>query len=137
MSKDRSRTGIISKSYKDFNLSFKSNPGTGDFSTVKNDDAIKQAVRNIVLTSLGEKLFQPAFGSQVRGMLFENFNAFNIQTLSDEIVISLLNHEKRIKVISVDVDSDKYDLNAMSVEMTYLIVGEPLVKTLNFILTKA
>jgi phage baseplate assembly protein W len=138
MAKNRSRSNnFVSRGYKDFSISFKSNPGTGDFATVKNEEAIKQSVRNIVLTSKGEKLFQPQFGSQLRGLLFENFNPFNSQAIVDEITIALLNFEPRIKVISIDLDDDSYDVNSLSVTMTYVIVGQPLVKSLNFILTKA
>jgi phage baseplate assembly protein W len=138
MAKNRSRSSnFISRGYKDFSISFKSNPGTGDFATVKDDEAIKQAVRNIVLTSKGEKLFQPQFGSQIRGLLFENYNPFNSQAIVDEITIALLNFEPRIKVISIELDDDNYDVNALNVTMTYLITGQPLVKSLNFILTKA
>ena len=128
---------FTSRGYKDFSISFKSNPGTGDFSTLKNEEAIKQAVRNIVLTAKGEKLFQPQFGSEVRGLLFENYSPFMNQVIIDEITLCLINFEPRIKVISIDLDTDNYDLNALSVTMDYVIVGQPITKTLNFILTKA
>jgi phage baseplate assembly protein W len=128
---------FTSRGYKDFNLSFKSNPVTGDFSTVKNDEAIKQAVRNIVLTGRGEKLFQPSFGSKVRKLLFENFDPFTVDSLGDEITVALLNNEPRIVVTEVYIDEDQYDLNALNVYLEYQIVGQPIVKTLSFILTKA
>lgn len=128
---------FTSRGYKDFSISFKSNPGTGDFSTLKNEEAIKQAVRNIVLTAKGEKLFQPQFGSEVRGLLFENYSPFMNQVIIDEITLCLINFEPRIKVISIDLDTDNYDLNALNVTMDYVIVGQPITKTLNFILTKA
>ena len=37
----------VSRGYKDLSVSFKSNPSTGDFGIVKNENAIKQAVRNL------------------------------------------------------------------------------------------
>jgi uncharacterized protein len=128
---------FTSRGYKDFNLSFKSNPVTGDFSTLKNDEAIKQSVRNIVLTGRGEKLFQPTFGSKVRRLLFENYDPFAADSLADEITVALLNNEPRIIVMSISVDEDQYDINALSVYMEYQIVGQPITKNLSFILTKA
>lgn len=118
-------------------MSFKSNPVTGDFSTLKNDEAIKQSVRNIVLTGRGEKLFQPTFGSKVRRLLFENYDPFAADSLADEITVALLNNEPRIIVMSISVDEDQYDINALSVYMEYQIVGQPITKNLSFILTKA
>jgi phage baseplate assembly protein W len=128
---------FTSRGYKDFNLTFKSNPVTGDFSSLKNDEAIKQAVRNIVLTARGEKLFQPTFGSNVRNLLFENFNPFTSEALADEITLCLLNNEPRIVVTNIDIEDDNYDLNALSVSVEYQIVGQPILKNFSFLLTKA
>ena len=128
---------FTSRGYKDFNLSFKSNPVTGDFSTLKNEEAIKQSVRNIVLTSRGEKLFQPNFGSSLMGMLFENYTPFMIDAIQDEIAISLQNNEVRIKILNIDVEDDQYDLNALSVTVEYQIIGQPVMKNFSFLLTKA
>lgn len=128
---------FTSRGYKDFSLSFKSNPVTGDFSTLKNEEAIKQSVRNIVLTSRGEKLFQPNFGSSLMGMLFENYTPFMIDAIQDEIAISLQNNEVRIKILNIDVEDDQYDLNALSVTVEYQIIGQPVMKNFSFLLTKA
>ena len=46
----------LSRSFKDISLSMGSNPFTKDVAVVKNDNAIKQSIRNLVLTSPGEKL---------------------------------------------------------------------------------
>ena len=128
---------FTSRGYKDFSLSFKSNPVTGDFSTLKNEEAIKQSVRNIVLTARGEKLFQPNFGSSLMGMLFENYTPFMIDAIRDEIAISLQNNEVRIKILNIDVEDDQYDLNALSVTVEYQIIGQPVMKNFSFLLTKA
>ena len=62
----------VSKRFKDLSMSFKYNPLSGDLIALKNENAIARAVRNIVLTSPGEKLFDPDFGSSVSEILFEN-----------------------------------------------------------------
>jgi len=127
---------FTSRGYKDFSLSFKSNPVTGDFSTLKNEEAIKQSVRNIVLTARGEKLFQPYFGSNLMGMLFENYSPFMIDAIRDEIAVSLQNNEIRIKILNIEVEDDRYDLNALSVTVEYQIIGQPVMKNFSFLLTK-
>ena len=53
-------------------MSFKFNPLSGDLIALKNENAIARAVRNIVSTTPGEKLFDPDFGSSVGEILFEN-----------------------------------------------------------------
>ena len=57
----------------------KANPNTEDFSIVKNENAIKQAMKNLLLTQFGERPFQPKTGSRVKSMLFENFDVFMIE----------------------------------------------------------
>ena len=52
-------------------MSFKANPNNRDFGAVKNENAIKQAVRNLLLTAFGERPYQPDIGSRVKGLLFE------------------------------------------------------------------
>ena len=62
---------MASKAFKDINLSFKRHPVTNDLVVIKNEDAIKQSVKNIIFTILGEKPFLPLFGSKLNSALFE------------------------------------------------------------------
>ena len=75
----------VSKSFKDVSMSFKFNPLSGDLITLSNENAIARSVRNIVLTTPGEKIFDPDFGSNIGEILFENIDeitAISIQELS-------------------------------------------------------
>ena len=49
----------LSRAFRDLSIGMKSNPNTEDFSMVKNENAIKQSIRNLVLTGFGERPFQP------------------------------------------------------------------------------
>ena len=49
---------FFSRGFKDLAISLKANPNTKDFSAVKNENAIKQSVRNLVLTQFGERPYQ-------------------------------------------------------------------------------
>ncbi len=113
----------------------KSNPNTEDFSVVKNENAIKQSMKNLLLTQFGERPFQPNTGSRVRSMLFENFDIFMIEGLNDEIRNTLKRLEPRVIVNDVrcNVDND----NELQVEIDYTIIGEQLVQTIDFLLEKA
>ena len=112
----------VSKSFKDLSMSFKFNPLSGDLITLKNENAIARAVRNIVLTSPGEKLFNPEFGSSVSEILFENVDDITAISIQDEISSSLKNYEPRVELINVDVDPN-FDQNQFDVRITYRIVG--------------
>ena len=87
---------MASKAFKDINLSFKRHPVTNDVVTIRDEDAIKRSVKNIIFTILGEKPFEPTFGSVINDSLFELNTSLNEMKVSDEIKQSLLNYEPRI-----------------------------------------
>ena len=112
----------VSKSFKDLSMSFKFNPLSGDLIALKNENAIARAVRNIVLTTPGEKFFDPDFGSNVSEILFENVDDITAISIEDEIKSSLKNYEPRVELINVTVDPN-FDANQFDVRITYRIVG--------------
>ena len=112
----------VSKSFKDLSMSFKFNPLSGDLIALKNENAIARAVRNIVLTTPGEKLFDPDFGSSVSEILFENVDDITAVSIQDEIRSCLNNYEPRVDLVNVDVNPN-FDENQFDVKITYKIVG--------------
>ena len=115
---------MASRAFKDINLSFKRHPVTNDVITIRDEDAIKRSVKNIIFTILGEKPFEPEFGSVVNDSLFELSTSLNEMRVADEIKQSLLNYEPRIDNIKIDVliYPDSNDLNCT---VQYDIVGIP------------
>ena len=105
---------MASRAFKDINLSFKRHPVTNDLITIKNEDAIKKSVKNIIFTILGEKPYVPFFGTSVNNSLFELANPLDHIRISDEIKSTLLNYEPRISNIKVNVANypDSHELNA-------------------------
>ena len=115
---------MASRAFKDINLSFKRHPVTNDVVTIRNEDAIKRSVRNIIFTILGEKPFEPNFGSVINESLFDlNTNLSEIR-VSDEIRSSLLIYEPRIDNIDVNVTIAP-DSNEMNCTIQYDITGIP------------
>ena len=115
---------MASRAFKDINLSFKRHPVTNDVLTVSDEDAIKRSVKNIVFTILGEKPFEPNFGSVINNSLFELNTSLNEIRVSDEIKQSLLNYEPRID--NVDVTTSIYpDSHELNCTVQYDIVGIP------------
>ena len=115
---------MASRAFKDINLSFKRHPVTNDLVTIKNEDAIKRSVKNIIFTILGEKPFSPSFGSFITESLFSLNTEYDSITLEDEIKNVLYRFEPRIDNIYVTVSilADTHETNAT---VAYEIVGEP------------
>ena len=118
----------VSKGFKDVSMSFKYNPLSGDLITLSNENAIARAVRNIVSTTPGEKLFDPDFGSSVGEILFENVDDITAVSIQDEIKSCLGNYEPRVELIDVFVDPN-FDENQFDVKITYRIVGVDIPPT--------
>ena len=124
-----------SKSFKDFAVNFARNPFTDDLSIVNNDNSIKQAVKNIILTSPGEKPFQPLVGSSVNRLLFEPLDAFTADTIAEEIRTTISQYEPRVQLTNVDV-TPIFEGNKLNVSLEYKIVGLPIVETIEFVLQR-
>ena len=115
---------MASRAFKDINLSFKRHPVTNDVVTIRDEDAIKRSVRNIIFTILGEKPFEPNFGAVINESLFDLNTNLNEIRVSDEIRSSLLIYEPRISNVDVNVTISP-DTNEMNCTVQYDITGIP------------
>ena len=115
---------MASRAFKDINLSFKRHPVTNDVVTIRDEDAIKRSVKNIIFTILGEKPFEPNFGSVINDSLFELDTSLNQVRITDEIIQSLNSYEPRIDNIDVTVEIYP-DSNELNCTVQYDIVGIP------------
>ena len=85
----------ISRAFKDISLSFEPHPITKDLPVLKNANAIRRSVRNLVQTIPGERFFNSTLGSDVRDSLFENAPGFI--DFGTRLSLSSLLHDVRHK----------------------------------------
>jgi hypothetical protein len=126
----------VSRGFKDLAVSFNSNPSTGDFGVVKNENAIKQSVRNLILTMFGERPFQPSIGSRVKMLLFEPWDPFSVDNIKSEIFNCIKRLEPRVIPTGVTLRDDS-EINSVHVSIDYTIVGQQEVQNVDFLLEKA
>jgi phage baseplate assembly protein W len=112
----------ISKGFKDLSMSFEINPINSDLITVKNETAIARSVRNLILTSPGERFFEPELGSRVRESIFENINDQTASAIKEEIKTTISRFEPRVKLKKINCIPD-YEGNAFNVVLVYDIIG--------------
>ena len=126
----------ISKKFVDLNPNFEKNPLSGDLPLLKNEAAIKQSLKKIILTIRGEKPFRPFFGSSTDTALFENFNPLTEDVLASAVSDAISAYEPRVNVTSIEVFQN-VDGNSVELEVEYTIVGIPLnPQSLNLILER-
>lgn len=109
--------------YSDIDLNFSRNPVTNDVSIIQDKDAIKAAVKNIILTDFGERPFNPNFGSSVRGLLFEPATPITAGAIETRIKTALQNFEPRIEILRLDVLGNP-DENSFDVTLGFRMPGD-------------
>ena len=112
----------ISKSFKDISMSFQVNPLTDDLIAIKNTTAIARSLRNLVLTTPGERFFNENLGSQVNNLLFENVDDVTAMSVRQEIINVIENYEPRVKLLTVSVNAN-IDTYSMDVIIAYQVIG--------------
>ena len=113
----------ISKAFKDISLSFEPHPITKDLTVIKNANAIKRSIRNIVQTIPGERFFNPILGSDVRSSLFEFVDFGTASVIQKEIATAIENFEPRVYNVEVEAIAIPDD-NEFEVNIYFDIIGQ-------------
>ena len=126
---------LIARTYTDLDLNFTKHPITGDIAKKKDIAAIAGSLRNLLLTSHYERLFQPQIGCNIKKILFEPIDIISAATISDEISITIGGYEPRVKIEAIDVVPD-YDNQRYDVTITFFLVNDPEPITINLFLER-
>ena len=113
----------ISRAFKDINLSFNAHPITKDITVLKNENAIKRSVRNIVNTIPRERFFNPTLGSDVRSSLFNFVDYGTSSVIQKQIQIAIENFEPRVDNLQINV-FPRPDSNEFEVNILFDIIGQ-------------
>ena len=112
-----------SRAFKDINLSFNRHPVTKDITVLKNENAIKRSVRNIVNTIPRERFFNPTLGSDVRSSLFNFVDYGTASVIEKQIQIAIENFEPRVDNLQINV-FPRPDSNEFEVNVIFDIIGQ-------------
>jgi phage baseplate assembly protein W len=94
--------------YSDLSTNFSLNAMTGDVVRLTELDAVKRAIKNIVMTNKYERLLNPRFGAGINELLFEPMSPLTTITLRDAIEDTIVTYEPRADLITLDVVPDEY-----------------------------
>lgn len=122
--------------YSDFNVNLDIHPGKKDLNRVLDEDAVKRAVRNLILTNTGERVFQPAIGSNLSRQLFELADNDTLDLAEDLVGSTLRLFEPRVRLISV-IANVMPDMNTMNLTIVFSILNTSNTTTLDIVLYRA
>ncbi|MDQ3179414.1 MAG: GPW/gp25 family protein [Acidobacteriota bacterium] len=96
---------------------------------------IRESIKVILLTELGERLHLPDFGGGLNRFLFEPNTATTRQLIRDRITKALAQWEARIVVQSVSVEPDAQDLQAAIATINYQLVATQVSERVSLTVT--
>lgn len=99
------------KLYNDIDLSFINRP-SGDLYKKTDAAAVKQSIKNILLTNTTEKPFKPYYGGSLNDFLFNLSEDFDEFELEEQINNAISNYEPRaiVRQINVNLAQDNYSI---------------------------
>ena len=104
----------------DFRKDLLTSPVSKDVVLLKDEDAVKESIKNLILTDRGERLMQPYIGGNIRAMLFENLTPGTLKLIKDRVITTIETYEPRAQLIDVFVSGDMDTAN-VSVRITFYI----------------
>jgi phage baseplate assembly protein W len=112
--------------FKDLDLDFSPHPVTADVPQKVDDEAVKRAIRNLILMSRYDKPFRPEIDSRIRKLLFEPVSPLVAVAIRSNIMDMLRAYEPRASVNDVQVIFDD-KRNAFNVFVSFTLVNSRTV----------
>jgi len=114
--------------FKDLDFRFAAHPITKKLRVLTDIDALKQAVKNLVLMDKYEGLFKPDLNTNIKGSLFDNLDSGDIVLLKERVFNTFKNYEPRVQIQDVkiynDLDNNRFK---MTIYFTPLNRPEPII----------
>jgi phage baseplate assembly protein W len=110
--------------YSDFTVNLDRNPVTGFLARTTNENSVKQAIRNLVMTTRTERFYRSDVGSRIKSLLFEPMDIRTVEMLKTTIKETIINNEPRANTLDVVVETSD-DLNGYFVTIYFEIVNMP------------
>jgi phage baseplate assembly protein W len=123
------------RSFKDLDLNFTIHPVRKDVNTHKNEYAIINSVKNLILTNHYERPFRPQVGSSIRRLLFENIDAIVAAQLERAVAETIQNFEPRAEINKIVASPDP-DNNGYKMILEFFVINNADPITINFFLER-
>jgi len=116
--------------YSDFHKDLTQNPISLDLAVKRDEEAVKESLKNLILTNKGERLFQPLLGGNIAAQLFENNTPATIKLIQEQVKSTILQYEPRAQLIDVVVQSS-IDNNKVEITIYFYItnIEQPITVT--------
>jgi len=121
--------------FSDFLNSFAKTPYGDQLGRVTNEQSVNQALKNLIFTNIGERLFQPSIGSSIMSSLFEMNDQSTLSSLEFFIQNTIKNDEPRVNPLKIEAIS--IDDNQIEINIVYSLINNPAPVSFSFLLKRA
>lgn len=118
------------RQFRDLNMLFQPHPATHDVTTKVDAAAVKQSIRNLVLTMNYERPFHPEKGCQIYGLLFENVDIISLQIAKQSVINVITQYEPRCNLIEVVLE-DLSHVNAVNINIYFSVLNSDSVESVS------
>jgi phage baseplate assembly protein W len=113
--------------YRDLHKDMTKSPVNDDLAVKIDEEAVKESIKNLILTDKGERLMQPLLGGSIRAMLFDNNSPATLKLIQEQVRETIEQYEPRATIIDVQVTS-QIDDNVVRVTIFFYVnnVEQPI-----------
>ena len=86
---------------------------------------VKSNIKNLLLTSKGERVFQPDFGCDLRDLLFEQINSETLDGVDNSIRIALDTWLPYVNINDLIIVQDESNPNEITISLEYSTTLQP------------
>lgn len=129
-------TSVVTRSreFRDIDLSFNVR-NNGELYKKRDAEAVKQAVKNLILTRYYEKPFNPFFGTDIDKYLFELNDNITASEIRDQIEQAIKVYEPRAILREITVDP-RPDSNELAIEIVFRVANSEEIVSFSTVLTR-
>lgn len=121
--------------FSDISVTFTPHPVTGRLPVLKNDKAIVNALKNLILTNSYERPYEPLYGGNILSLLFENADPFVGHQIRKQIETAISNFEQRVELLDVNVEV-REESNEVLIDIVFFIENQKDPVELNIALQR-
>lgn len=114
---------MIDKSFlgKGWGFPVQFDPQTKGVSMVSDEEDIRESLRILFSTRLGERVMQPTYGCALQALVFEVVNERTLSEIREAVERAILFFEPRIRLDRVDVDDEQVYEGLLQIRVYYTI----------------
>jgi phage baseplate assembly protein W len=135
ISNNQTITSKIGLLYSDFTDNFDKSPFSDDLAKVTNENSVKQSLKNIVRTILGERLYDNTIGQSGNYGLFGLNDGLTQTVVSQTLTDAIKQNEPRVNLLGITVDSTSIEY-ALSITIYFMVINNPNTLSTNIIIKR-